>query len=556
MKTANLKIGQRLNIAFALSFAMLALVAGLGAARLAALGGDFDVTLNHHYRNIADLGAAQGALVLQSRHLSHALLQADAALARAEFDKADRLGLQAAAGLDAVGSRLRLPEAQALFGHVQASAVAYSAALGHVVQLARASQNEQAGAALLATFSPAQRAYLDAIDSLSDFHAGLMRANGERAVAAATLASRAMVALGVVGGVLCMLTAWYITRGIVGPIRHAVKVARMVASGDLSSNIEVRSSDEVGQLSAALKEMNGNLARIVGQVRGATDTIALASGEIAAGNQDLSSRTEQQASTLEETAASMEQLTGTVRQNAENARLARELAQSASKLADQGGAVVEQVVAKMASINEGSRKMTDIIGVIDSIAFQTNILALNAAVEAARAGEQGRGFAVVASEVRNLAKSSAAAARDIGRLIGDATGEVDAGAKLAGRAGRRMADIVGSISRVTVIVGEIADASAEQLAGIVHVNAALAQIDQATGQNAALVEEAAAAAAAAMRHQAGDLSRAVDIFTLASAPAVHAGPGRSGVGTIALAPPPPARKNAKPSGLGARAMRA
>ena len=554
MKTANLKIGQRFNIAFALSFAMLALVAGLGAARLAALGGDFDVTLNHHYRNIADLGAAQGALALQSRHLSHALLRADAALARAELDKADRLGLQATAGLDAVGSRLRSPEAQALFGHVQASAVAYSAALGQVVQLARAGQNERADAALLATFSPAQRVYLDAIDSLSDFHAGLMRANGERAVAAATLASRAMVALGGVGGVLCMLTAWYITRGIVGPIRHAVKVARMVASGDLSSNIEVRSSDEVGQLSAALKEMNGNLARIVGQVRGATDTIALASGEIAAGNQDLSSRTEQQASTLEETAASMEQLTGTVRQNAENARLARELAQSASKLADQGGAVVEQVVAKMASINEGSRKMTDIIGVIDSIAFQTNILALNAAVEAARAGEQGRGFAVVASEVRNLAKSSAAAARDIGRLIGDATGEVDAGAKLAGRAGRRMADIVGSISRVTVIVGEIADASAEQLAGIVHVNAALAQIDQATGQNAALVEEAAAAAAA-MRHQAGDLSRAVDIFTLASAPAVHAGPGRSGVDAIALAPPP-ARNNAKPSGLGARAMRA
>jgi methyl-accepting chemotaxis protein len=533
MKIANLKIGQRLNLAFALSFAMLALVVALGAARLATLGGEFEVTLSDRYRKIGELNVARGELMLQSRHVSNALLQADPALARAELDQADQLGMQAAARLEQFGASPQLAGAQALFGRVGTSGAVYNAARDQVSRLARAGQKEQAGAALLATMGPAERTYLEAIDSLSGFHSALMRVNGERAMAGATLASRAMVALGVIGGILSMLTAWYITRGIVGPIRHAVKVARTVASGDLSSKIEVRSNDEVGQLSAALKEMNDSLARIVGQVRSATDTIALASGEIAAGNQDLSSRTEQQASTLEETAASMEQLTGTVSQNADNARLASELAQSASKLAGEGGAVVDQVVAKMAAIDAGSRKMADIIGVIDSIAFQTNILALNAAVEAARAGEQGRGFAVVAGEVRNLAQRSAAAARDIGRLISDAATEIDAGAKLASQAGRSMGDIVGSIGRVTVIVGAIADASGEQLAGINHVNAALSQIDQATGQNAALVEEAAAAAAA-MRQQAGDLSRAVDIFTLATALVRPAAPRRGGGGAIAL----------------------
>ena len=532
MKISNLKIGQRLNLAFGLGFAMLAVVVALGAARLSALGAEFDVTLNSHFITIGELNKAQAALALQSRHLSEALLQADPALARAELDLADAPATQTAAALDQLGPRMNLAEAKALFARVQASGAVYNTARERISRMARAGQKEEAGAALLATLAPAQRSHVDAIDSLSGFYSGLMRSNGEQAIGAAALASKAMVALGVIGGVLSMLTAWTITRGIVGPIRHAVKVARTVAAGDLSSNIEVRSKDEVGQLSAALKEMNDSLARIVGQVRGATDTIAQASGDIAAGNLDLSGRTEQQASTLEETAASMEQLTATVRQNAEHARLARELAQSASNLAGQGGAVVEQVVATMASIDAGSRKMTDIIGVIDAIAFQTNILALNAAVEAARAGEQGRGFAVVASEVRNLAQRSAAAARDIGRLIGDAVGEVDAGAKLAGQAGRSMGDIVGSIGRVTVIVSDIADASAEQLAGITHVNAALAQIDQATGQNAALVERAAAAAAA-MREQAGDLSRAVDIFTLGGAAA--RGAAKHGGGAITLA---------------------
>jgi methyl-accepting chemotaxis protein len=516
MKITNLKIGHRLNISFALTIAMLAVVVALGASRLAIVSGDVDATVNDYYQKVTDLNQVKGALDLQARHLRNALLLDDAALARAELDKADQLAITVASDFQQVGARLKAPEARALLGRATQAGASFNAEREQVARLARAGQKEQATAVLLAAMTSTQLSYFNAIDQLIAFQSQLMRDTGAHAITSAHLASQVMMALGIVGGVLSMFTAWYITRGIVGPIGYAVRIARTVASGNLTSRIEVRSQDEVGQLSAALKEMNDSLAGIVRQVRGGTDSIAQASGEIAAGNQDLSARTEQQAGTLEETAASMEQLTGTVRQNADNARQARELALSASTLAGQGGVVVGQVVATMESINAGSRKIADIIGVIDSIAFQTNILALNAAVEAARAGEQGRGFAVVASEVRNLAQRSAAAARDIHRLIGASATEVDAGARLVEQAGRTMGEIVDGIGRVSAIVSEIADASVEQLEGIVHVNAALAQIDQATQQNAALVEEAAAAAAS-MRQQAGELSSAVGIFTLEAA---------------------------------------
>ncbi|HJV02814.1 MAG TPA: methyl-accepting chemotaxis protein [Burkholderiaceae bacterium] len=334
----------------------------------------------------------------------------------------------------------------------------------------------------------------------------------------ARLASTVMIVLGIAGGVLSLLTAWIITRGIVGPINHAVKVARTVAGGDLSSRIEIRSADEIGQLSAALKDMNASLIGIVREVRGGTDAIATASAEIAAGNLDLSERTERQAGALEETASAMEQLTSTVKRNADHAQQANTLAQSASAVAGQGGAVVAQVVDTMASINASARKIVDIIAVIDSIAFQTNILALNAAVEAARAGEQGRGFAVVANEVRNLAQRSAAAAREIKTLIGDSVDQVDAGARLVDTAGHTMGEIVASVRRVTDIMGDIASGSQEQLAGIEHINAAVSQMDQGTQQNAALVEQASAAAAT-MQERALHLSHAVDRFRLDGADA-------------------------------------
>lgn len=317
-----------------------------------------------------------------------------------------------------------------------------------------------------------------------------------------------------------VLFTWIITRSITIPLRGALQVAEKVARGDLSSQVTVNGRDEVSLLLNALKEMNDSLAQTVGQVREGTETITVASKEIASGNADLSNRTESQASSLEETASSMEELTSTVKQNADNARQANQLVVSATSVAVKGGAVVGQVVDTMGSIKESSRKIVDIISVIDGIAFQTNILALNAAVEAARAGEQGRGFAVVAAEVRNLAQRSASAAKEIKILIGDSVDKVDQGSRLVDEAGKTMDEIVTSVQHVADIMSEIAAASQEQSAGIEQVNLAITQMDEMTQQNAALVEQAAAAAES-MEEQASILAQAVSIFKLADGAQMH-----------------------------------
>ncbi|MGK6306561.1 methyl-accepting chemotaxis protein [Variovorax sp. DT-64] len=347
-------------------------------------------------------------------------------------------------------------------------------------------------------------------------------------------------------GLLALATGigWTIglVRSIVRPLDEAIFIAETVAAGDLSKEFETERGGEFGRLLRGMGEMEDTLTDVVTRIKASTDSIVTASQQIAVGNQDLSSRTEEQASSLEQTAASMEELTSTVKQNADNARQANQLALSASDVAVKGGSVVSQVVDTMASIHASSKKIVDIIGVIDGIAFQTNILALNAAVEAARAGEQGRGFAVVASEVRNLAQRSAAAAKEIKGLIDDSVGKVDAGTALVGEAGKTMEEIVGSIRRVTDIVGEISAASHEQTQGIEQINQAITQMDQVTQQNAALVEEAAAAASS-LQDQAGKLSQVVGTFKLDDdeAPRVPAP-----VRPVQIRPSPQAASPAKP----------
>ncbi|MFJ3057314.1 methyl-accepting chemotaxis protein [Herbaspirillum sp. NPDC087042] len=321
------------------------------------------------------------------------------------------------------------------------------------------------------------------------------------------------------GLVVACLEAVLLVRAISRPLGQAVSLARVVASGDLSRDIEVRSHDETGQLMQALKDMTANLHQIVAAVRASTDTIGAASKEISAGNLDLSARTEQQAGSLEQTASAMAQLTSTVKANADNASQANMLAASASEVAVRGGEVVRQVVDTMNSINQSSTRIVDIIGVIDGIAFQTNILALNAAVEAARAGEQGRGFAVVASEVRSLAQRAAAAAREIKDLIDDSVDKVGKGTALVGQAGQTMDEVVASVRQVTDMVGEISSASQEQSTGIQEIDRAIVLMDQATQQNAALVEQAAASAQALLE-QSQRLERAVSVFQLGSAAAM------------------------------------
>jgi methyl-accepting chemotaxis protein-1 (serine sensor receptor) len=329
----------------------------------------------------------------------------------------------------------------------------------------------------------------------------------------ATILSYSLMLLGAVAAVVAGVL---VSRSITRPIEDAVEVAQSVAAGDLRATIEVRGNDETGQLLQALKDMTGSLQTIVAQVRNGTETIAVASDEIAQGNADLSARTEQQAGAIEETASSMEEMTATVNRNAENAQHASMLAISACDVASKGGQMVEQVVGTMASISESSKKIVDIISVIDGIAFQTNILALNAAVEAARAGEQGRGFAVVAGEVRNLAQRSATAAREIKELINDSVARVDVGNQLVGQAGATMGEIVSSVRSVMDIIAEISTASAEQGAGIAQINMAVGEMDTTTQQNAALVEEAAAAAQS-LRDQTAALNDVVAVFKLEDA---------------------------------------
>jgi methyl-accepting chemotaxis protein len=519
---ANFKIGKRLGLGFFLILAMTVVIAAVGASRMtevaSATRAMMAVPLTKE-RLITDWYSLNFASI---RRTAAIVKSADPSLgayfkedSAASVKKAAELLKQIEPLIAAAG-----PEKE-LFARILEQRKTYSASRDGAVKAKADGNAEEAARILEQSFTPAAQKYQDLLHELVTLQRGSMDATANAIDANATGSTTLIVALSACALVLGALISWLLTRGIVLPIRAAVAVAETVAGGDLTHEIVATTGDETGALLRALRHMNDSLVGIVSQVRGGTDTIATASREISAGNLDLSARTEQQAGALEETAASMEELTTTVRQNADNARQANQLAIAASEVATQGGAVVGEVITTMGAINDSAKRIVDIIGVIDGIAFQTNILALNAAVEAARAGEQGRGFAVVASEVRNLAQRSAAAAKEIKELITASVSSVDAGAKLVDQAGSTMEQVVGSIRRVTDIMAEITSASQEQTSGIEQVNHAIGQMDQVTQQNAALVEEAAAAAAS-MQDQAGKLAEVVSVFKVDRAHSVAA----------------------------------
>lgn len=390
---------------------------------------------------------------------------------------------------------------------------------------------------LIRTINPSYRVSDDDLRALTEFLTKRAQTHSDLVNTDIARTGYQMLSVLIVATLLGIATGIVLVRNITLPLQQAISIAQRVAQGDLTAQIEVRSTNEFGQLIKALQDMNASLAHIVRDVRAATYTIDGASDQIASGNLDLSNRTEQQASSLEETSASMEELTSTVRQNGDNAMQANQLALSAAEVARKGGTVVSQVVSTMGSINESSRKIVDIISVIDGIAFQTNILALNAAVEAARAGEQGRGFAVVATEVRNLAQRSAGAAKEIKTLIDNSVEKIDHGNKLVDQAGLTMEEIVTSVQRVTDIMGEITMASKEQSAGINHINNAISEMDGATQQNAALVEQAAASASM-LDDQAKNLVHLVSVFKLSGAAATASAPASSTPHNISASRPP------------------
>ncbi len=520
----NIKIGGRLGLGFAVVLALMLALAAAGLSSMAKIEDQFEDIVSANMVKIALLTDMEDAVQTNAIAVRNVILFSDDLQRAPEVRRIAEQRERYDQGYQKLKPLVTRAQGKDMLANIDAMRAETTALMDKAIVLAQADKDAEATSLLLAEVRPAQDRWYAALDALTQFQKDNTAATvaDARAIYRHTRLQVAVFAVSAV--VLGALIAWLITRSIVRPVGAAVRVARTVAAGDLTSQIEVTSRDETGQLLQALKDMNAGLVVMVGEVRGGTDLIASASQQIACGAADLSSRTEEQASSLEETASSMEQLTATVRQNADHARQANQLALVAAEVAVKGGSVVSEVVGTMGSINDSAKQIVDIIGVIDGIAFQTNILALNAAVEAARAGEQGRGFAVVASEVRTLAQRSAAAAKQIKVLIDNSVQQVDAGSRLVEQAGSTMREVVASIRQVTDMMEEITNASREQTAGIEQINQAVTEMDQVTQQNAALVEESAAASEA-MKQQASRLAQLVSVFKLGGMPTALAYPG-------------------------------
>jgi methyl-accepting chemotaxis protein len=513
IKLNNLRIGTRLALGFGLVLALLLAIVSISFLRLLQTGSDVDQMMAIERRSqLADQWLNKTQLnISRTIAIAKAAGQPDIEnyfTPQIKATSAEISEIQAQLDASAGGAA-----SKTLMGSIADKRAGYLATRAQLYELLKSSDQPAVEALMKDKLLPQATAYMGAMAELQKHEQ--QQAASRSAEVRSALAHTQLMLIVLLGASLVAgaAMAFVITRSVTRPLHEAVGAARVIASNDLSQTLDSHRRDELGELLRALGQMQAALRQMVSQVRSSTDSISTASAEIATGNQDLSQRTEQTASNLQQAASSMEQLTGTVKQSADSARQANQLASSAAEVAARGGAVVSRVVSTMDEINSSSKKISDIIGVIDGIAFQTNILALNAAVEAARAGEQGRGFAVVAGEVRNLAQRSAEAAKEIKALIGASVDKVESGSKLVADAGKTMQEIVGSVQRVTDIIGEISAAASEQSDGIGQVNTSVVQLDQMTQQNAALVEQSAAAAES-LKDQAARLAQVVGTFRL------------------------------------------
>lgn len=512
----NITIKQRLIFGFGALIALFVALAVLAYSRVETLASEIELVGRDRYPKTVTVNGIKNGLNEQARKMRNLFILETESQRKMEFSSISASDKIMDEGFNNLKESIHSEKGKALLTEVLNNKIGYLDSRNKFLS-AFSGDSEKAKQILLVDVRPTQLAYMQKLENLIEYQSQLMSESSDKAAQTAqstVLIIGIFTLIAVVGAVIfALVTISSITR----PLNEAVHIAELVAQGDLTSNIVVKSNDETGKMLNALKAMNGSLANIVTEVRSSADTMARAVDEIAQGNMDLSGRTEEQASSLEETAASMEELTSAVKNNSESAGRANGLVSQASEIAKRGGTAVSKVVSTMNEIGESSRQVSDIIGVIDAIAFQTNILALNAAVEAARAGEQGRGFAVVASEVRSLAQRSASAAKEIKELITSSEKRVHAGTAIVDDAGTTMASVVESVQEVAAIMNEITAASLEQAAGIEQINQAVVQMDTATQQNAALVEQAAAASAS-LQDQAARLVSTVSVFKLNQTP--------------------------------------
>jgi methyl-accepting chemotaxis protein len=508
-----MRIGTRLAMGFGAILAIM-LVVSVGGTALGKKSRDELAAV------VASAGAKEGlaaemkALALeQSAVMRNIGLHSDIKAMQGDEDRARQLGKAYDEAREKMSRLVSLAAEREILENLNKLDKDLDKPFAQALGLSTSFRNEEAAQILMKEIDPTIQKTLQELNRLIDIQKKSNRDATQSAMVTGDRLANSVYVVEAIVLVLAVMLAWATTRSITGPIKEAVEVTRRVAAGDLTSRIDITGRDEAAELLAALREMNDGLGRMVTQIRGGAEAIAVGAGQVAAGNQQLSSRTEEHASSLEETASTLEEFTTTVRQNAEHAKQASQLAGSASSTAERGGEVVSKVVTTMQEVTTSSKKISDIIGVIDGISFQTNILALNAAVEAARAGEQGRGFAVVASEVRSLAQRSAASAKEIRGLIENSVGRVEAGARLVEQAGKTMDELVASVRKVAEIMTQIAAASHEQSSGVEQINRAITQMDTVVQMNASLVEEATAAATS-MAHQATGLARAVAQFRL------------------------------------------